>query len=262
MLVFFFFFFFFFFQCDFACSKIAPEGVKPRAAPYAKAGVGLGPSWGPYRKEPLRRDRTSLLSYSCSLICSSSSSYLCPRFNRRFGFFGYFFDRFFDAGCSFGLIFWHLNHSFVRPFAHFHKFSENCSNLTKIVHFFKKMPKFFQFCPNHLTCSAFIFFILAHFASFYVTLLALRFAKISLRGFILLHLASFGLIWLHLASFGFIWLHLASFGLHLASFGLLLAEPRAHQIATRHCFKIGPEHQPRIADRRITAWAFPCFSKT
>ena len=92
------------------------------------------------------------------------------------------------------------------------------------------MPKFFQFCPNHLTCSVFIFFILAHFASFYVTLLALRFAKISLRGFILLHLASFGFIWLHLASFGFIWLHLGFiwlhlgfFGLHLASFGLLLA---------------------------------------
>ena len=31
-----------------------PSGVKPRAAPYAKAGVGLGPSWGPYGKEPLR----------------------------------------------------------------------------------------------------------------------------------------------------------------------------------------------------------------
>ena len=31
-----------------------PSGVKPRAAPYAKAGEGLGPSWGPYGKDPLR----------------------------------------------------------------------------------------------------------------------------------------------------------------------------------------------------------------
>ena len=77
-----------------------------------------------------------------------------------------------------GVIFWHPNRPFVRRFAHFHKFSQNCSNLTKIVHFFKKKSKFFQFCPNHLTCSVFIFFILAHFASFYVTLLALRFAEI------------------------------------------------------------------------------------
>ena len=88
-----------------------------------------------------------------------------------------------------GVIFRHLNHSFVRGFANFRKFPQNRQILTKIVDFFKKSPKFFQFCPNYLTCSVLFFFILTYFASCFITLLALRFARISLRGLIWLYLA-------------------------------------------------------------------------
>ena len=70
--------------------------------------------------------------------------------------------------------------------------------MTKIVHFFKKSSKFFQFCPNHLTCSV---FILLHFGSFCFILL--HFASFC---FSLLRLASFCFILLHFASFDFIWL--------------------------------------------------------
>ena len=38
----------------------------------------------------------------------------------------------------------------------FYGFSENCRNLTKIVHFFKKSSKIIQILPNRLTCSVFI----------------------------------------------------------------------------------------------------------
>ena len=116
--------------------------------------------------------------------------------------------------------FWPPSRPFVRRFAYFHKFSENSQNLTKIVHFFKKKSKFFQFCPNHLTYSVFILFLLAHFASFYVTLLALRFAKISLRGFIWLHLASFCVILLHFALCFFILLNFHLFCFILVHFYL------------------------------------------
>ena len=43
----------------------------------------------------------------------------------------------------------------------------------------------------------------------------------------------------------------------MASFWLLLGEPRARQVASRHCFRMGRGYQPRIADRRISARRFP-----
>ena len=50
---------------------------------------------------------------------------------------------------------------------------------------------------------------------------------------------------------------LPHYGFILPSFWLLLGEPRARQVASRHCFRMGRGYQPRIADRRISARRFP-----
>ena len=174
---------------------------------------------------------------------------------------------------------------------HSRKFPKNCPNLTKIVHFSKKLSKFIQIFPKHLTCSV---FTLLHFGSFWL---------------ILLHFASFCVIFLHFASLSSTgveierrWnssemtklcisfsnrakfkhfahvanlaistgvlaecrprLDIVGYLLHFALCWLLLGEPRARQVSSRHWFRMGRGYQPRIDDRRISARRFPFLVKT